>query len=176
MLMGDVARISGEVQDANETHGGPSQLSTNLRFVDDAIGSFMLGSPSTPMPPDENGVRIYGSAGVMSVNDERIRIWKDGQTITHEVERQDFGYINEFHNFHDAVLYGAPVIGDFYQSWRGIEFVSLALQSAAEGRTMLTDGEISPLSPWPIDLWLPHGVTELDLKVEITSKDGLLPG
>lgn len=176
MLMGDIARISGEVQDANETHGGPSQLSTNLRFVDDAIGSFMLGSPSTPMPPDESGIRIYGTAGVMSVNDERIRIWKDGKTITHQVERQDFGYINEFHNVHDAVVHGAPVIGDFYQSWRGMEFVSLALQSAAEGRTILTDRDIAPLSPWPIDLWLPHGKTGLDLKVDITSKDGLQAG
>ncbi len=176
MLKGDIVRISGEVQDANDTHGGPSQLSANLRFVDDAIGSFMLGSPGTPMPPDENGIRIYGTTGVMSVNDERIRIWKDGKTITHEVEREDFGYINEFHNFHDAVVHGAPVIGDFYQSWRGMEFVSLALQSSAEGRTLLTDREIGPLRAWPIDLWLPHGETSLNVSVDITEKDGLQPG
>ncbi len=176
MLMGDIDRINGEVQDANETHGGPSQLSTNLRFVDDAIGSFMLGSPSAPLPPDENGIRIYGTAGVMSVNDERIRIWKNGKTITHEVERQDAGHINEFQNFYDAVVHGVPVIGDFYQSWRGMEFVSLALQSAAEGRTLLTDRDIAPLSSWPIDLWLPYGDTELNLKVEISSVDGLQVG
>lgn len=172
MLMGDVDRISGEFQDANETHGGPSQLSVNLRFVDNAIGSFMLGSPSAEMPPDENGIRIYGSQGVMSVNDERIIIWKEGQTHRHVVEREDFGYINEFHNFYDAVVHGSPVIGDFYQSWRGMEFVHLALQSAEQGIAMATDSDIAPLSPWPIDLWLPYGETSLNLDVDIASQDG----
>lgn len=176
MLMGDIERISGEVQDANETHGGPSQLATTLRFVDNAIGNFMLGSPSAPMPPDENGIRIYGTQGVMSVNDERILIWKDGETTRHEVELQDFGYINEFHNFHDAVVHGSPVIGDFYQSWRGMEFVHLALQSAKEGEAIYTDTSIAPLEPWPIDLWLPHGDTSLDAKVETTVQDGYQSG
>ena len=176
MLMGDIERISGEVQDANETHGGPSQLSTNLKFVDNAIGSFMLGSPSLAMPPDENGIRIYGTRGVMSVNDERILVWKDDTTTQHEVERQDFGYINEFHNFHDAVVHGSPIIGDFYQSWRGMEFIHLALQSAERGISMVTDSEIAPLSPWPIDLWIPHGETSLDVKVDISTESGLVAG
>lgn len=176
MLMGDAERISGEVQDANQTHGGPSQLSVNLRFVDNAIGSFMLGSPSAEMPPDENGIRIYGSDGVMSVNDERILVWKNGKTYRHQVERQDFGYINEFHNFHDAVIHGSDVIGDFYQSWRGMEFVHLALRSAEEGRALATDTEVAPLEPWPIDLWLPYGTHELDVPVEINTQDGLLAG
>lgn len=176
MLMGDADRISGEVQDANETHGGPSQLSANLRFVDNAIGSFMLGSPSAEMPPDENGMRIYGSQGVMSVNDERIIVWKDGKTTRHEVERQDFGYIGEFQNFYEAIVHDAPIIGDFYQSWRGMEFVHLALRSAEKGKVLSTDRDVAPLQPWPIDLWLPHGETSLDLTVDVTSEDGLQPG
>lgn len=176
MLMGDVVRISGEVQDANETHGGPSQLSANLRFADDAIGHFLLASPSAPMPPDENGMRIYGSNGVMSVNDERILIWKDDTTTRHVVEREDFGYINEFQNFYETIVHGAPLIGDFYQSWRGMEFVYLALQSSATGETLETDSEVAPLSAWPIDLWLPHGETSLDLKVETTSEKGYVQG
>lgn len=176
MLMGDVDRISGEVHDANVTHGGPSQLSTNLRFVDNAIGSFLLASPSAEMPPDENGIRIYGTDGVMSVNDERIVVWKDGQTHRHEVEMQDLGYIGEFQNFHEAVEHGAPVIGDFYQSWRGMEFVHLALRSAEEGCTLYTDSDVAPLQPWPIDLWLPYGETSLDVKVETTIQDGFVAG
>lgn len=172
MLMGDAERIGGEVQDANETHGGPSQLSVNLRFVDNAIGSFMLGSPSAEMPPDENGLRIYGSQGVMSVNDERIVVWKEGKTTRYEVEREDFGYINEFQNFYEAVVHDAPIIGDFYQSWRGVEFVHLALQSAEQGIAMVTDTEIAPLQTWPIDLWLPHGETSLNMNLETMVEDG----
>lgn len=176
MLMGDIDRISGEVQDANETHGGPSQLSVNLRFVDNAIGGFMLGSPSLAMPPDENGLRIYGSQGVMSINDERILVWKDDRTNRYEIELPDFGHINAFHNFYDSVVHGSPVIGDFYQSWRGMEFVHLALRSADEGRMLLTDRRRAPLSAKPIDLWLPYGKHELDVKVDITTSEGLMAG
>lgn len=176
MLMGDIARISGEVQDANITHGGPSQLSANMRFADDAMGSFVLASPNLEMPPDENGMRIYGTNGVMSVNDERILVWKDGVTHRHEVERQDLGYIGEFTNFYDAVVHGDPVIGDFYQSWRGMEFVHLALESSDLGCTMFTDRDVAPLSDWPIDLWLPHGETSLSVKAEVTKQKGLQPG
>ncbi len=175
MLMGDATRISGEVQDANETHGGPSQISVNLNFVDNAIGSFVLGSPSAEMPPDENGLRIYGSQGVMSVNDDRIVVWKDGKTTRHEVERPDLGYIGEFQNFYEAIVHDAPIIGDFYQSWRGVEFVHLALRSAARGRAIETDTDVAPIQPWPIDLWLPHGETSLDVTVETTVEEGLQP-
>lgn len=171
MLMGDIDRVGAEVQDANSTHGGPSQLAATMRFVDESIGSFLLASPELTMPPDENGMRIYGTQGVMSVNDERILIWKDGDVARHVVERRDLGYINEFHNFHDAVVHGAPVIADYYQSWRGMEFVHLALQSAKEGRVLSTSRQRVGLEAWPIDCWLPYGEHELQLNVTITQEE-----
>lgn len=173
MMMGDIARISGEVQDANITHGGPSQLSTNLRFVDNSIGSFVLASPNLEIPPDESGMRIYGTDGVMSANDDRILVWKNGTTHRHVVDKPDLGYFGEFHNFYDAVVHGSSVIGDFYQSWRGIEFVSLALESSKHGCTMHTDTDVAPLHAWPIDTWLPHGETSLNVEVNVTMQDGL---
>lgn len=174
MLMGDIDTLSGNVQDANTTHGGASQLNANLRFCDGAVGNFMLGSPSLEMPPDENGIRIYGSEGVMSVNDDRILIWKDGRTIRHVINRQDFGYFNEFVNFYEAVVHGTKVIGDFLQSWRGMEFVHLALESADQQSVLATNRAIAPLERWPIDLWIPHGRHELAIEVESNSHDGLV--
>lgn len=176
MLMGDIDTINAQVQDANETHGGASQLSANLRFSDGAIGSFILASPSLPMPPDEDGLRIYGTGGVMSVNNERILVWRNGQTEKHVVTQQDLGYISEFQNFYEAVTEGAPVIGDFFQSWRGMEFVHLALESADAQSVLATDREIAPLRRWPIDLWLPFGQTELQVDVESTTHDGFIVG
>lgn len=176
MLMGDIDTISGQVQDVNPTHGGISQLSVNMRFTDAAIGSLVLASPSLEMPPDENGLRIYGTDGVMSVNDERIIVWKDGETRRHVVERVDFGYTHEFQNFHDAVVHGVPVIGDYLQSWRGMEFVHLALESAAQQTTLSTNREIAPLTRWPINLWLPHGETSFHVQTETTSTEGFVAG
>lgn len=176
MLMGDIDTISGQVQDVNSTHGGLSQMSVNLRFTDAAIGSVMMASPSLEMPPDENGLRIYGTEGVMSVNDERILIWKNGVTWRYEVERVDLGYTHEFQNFYEAVVHGTPVIADYLQSWRGMEFVHLALESAAQQRVLATDREIAPLSRWPISLWLPRGETTFRVNVKTTTHEGLVAG
>lgn len=176
MLMGDIDTLSGQVQDVNSTHGGISQFSVNMRFTDAAIGSLMLASPSLEMPPDENGLRIYGTEGVMSVNDERIIVWKNGTTWRHVVNRVDFGYSHEFQNFYEAVVHGEPVIGDCLQSWRGMELVSLALESAANQVTLATDREIAPLARWPINLWLPYGETVFKIDVETTSTEGFVTG
>lgn len=176
MLMGDIDTISGQVQDVNPTHGGPSQFSVNLRFTDAAIGNMMLASPSLTMPPDENGLRIYGTEGVMSINDERILVWKNDLTHRHVVERVDPGYTHEFRNFYEAVVHGAPVVGDYLQSWRGMEFIHLALESATQQSVLATDREIAPLSRWPIDLWLPHGETTFHVNVETTTVDGFVVG
>jgi predicted dehydrogenase len=43
LLAGDVERVYGETQDANSTHGGPSDLVTTLRFVSGAIGNYTAG-------------------------------------------------------------------------------------------------------------------------------------
>jgi len=40
LLCGDVSQVSGVSQDANSTHGGPSDLSLNLRFVSGAVGNY----------------------------------------------------------------------------------------------------------------------------------------
>lgn len=174
MLMGDADRLSAEVQDANVTHGGPSVLTVNMRFVDNAVGNMSLASNSLPMPPDGNDLRIFGTEGVMSVGDDRIVLWKDDATQTHVVERTDFGYYNEFVNFHEAVMQGAPVIGDYLQSWRGMEIVSKALTSAETGEFQLMDTERAPLSPRPIDIWLPYGETDLNVKANVSTKKGLV--
>lgn len=174
MLMGDVERVSAEIQDANVTHGGPSVLVANMRFVDNAVGNMTLGSNSLDMPPDDHDLRIYGTDGVMSINDERLVIWKDGETQIHSVERQDFGYINEFQNFYEAVTAGEPVIGDYLQSWRGMELVSGSLASAESGQFVYTDTNVGPLSPRPIDIWLPRGVTEANFQPEISTHKGLV--
>ena len=176
MLMGDIDTIAAQTQDANETHGGKSQLAATLRFTDGAIGSFVLGSPSQEMPPDENGICIYGTTGVMAVNDDHIIIWRDGRTEVFTVNRPDFGYIAEFRNFYEAITTGAPVVGDYLQSWRGMEFIHLALASADGQSVQATDRTIAPLRRWPVELWLPAGDDRLQVDVSSETYAGLVLG
>lgn len=162
MLCGDADRLSGEIQDANETHGGPSDLTLNLRFTSGAIGNFTAAYPELPVPPEDNGMRLYGTKGVMIVNGKTITIHlADGAVDTYRLEQPDGGYLNEFLNFHEAITGDAPVIGTAAQSYRNMELVLSGIASAEAGRMMTIDAWPAPLSATAVPLWRPAGADDL---------------
>jgi predicted dehydrogenase len=104
LLCGDVDRVSGETQDANTTHGGPSDLSLALRFVGGAAGGYAASYPELAVPEEPNELRLYGTAAVMTVGQDGVRIHRpDGMVEAYRVEGADGGYYNEFLNFAEAV-------------------------------------------------------------------------
>lgn len=174
MLMGDVRHLAAETQDANSTHGGPSSFTVNMRFVSEAIGNLTLGNHEYPMPEDDlDDMRIYSSDGVMSINDDRIVVWKRDETTTYTFSGNDGGYVGEFQNFHEAVTMSAPVIGTFAQSYRGMEIVTRGLQSSDEARGIEITNDLMPLFERPLEIWLPHGETELEVNVTEKKSAGL---
>lgn len=165
MLCGDVQRISGEVQDANSTHNGPSDLSLNLRFVSGAIGSYTAAQPELAMPDEPNDMRIYGTGAVMSIGQKKVTIYRPDGTETFSFEKMDGGYFGEFANFHDAVVHGEPVVGTLAQSIRTMEIITKGLTSAANGQVVtLEDGPI-PLSANPLPLWKSRDSDDLGIAV-----------
>ena len=112
LLCGDVQRVHGEIQDANTTHGGPSDLTLNLRFVSGAIGNYSASYPELPIPAEANEMRLYGDAALMVLASRRVTLYRpDGTVEEHHLERGDGGYYNEFVNFYDAVIHDEPVVG-----------------------------------------------------------------
>ncbi|CAA9547777.1 MAG: hypothetical protein AVDCRST_MAG73-2583 [uncultured Thermomicrobiales bacterium] len=162
LLCGDADRVSGATQDANTTHGGPSDLALTLRFVSGAAGSYTASYPEIPAPDEPNDLRLYGTEGVLSVAWDTTRLFRpDGTTETHRAEMPDYGFTNEFRNFADAVRDGAPVVGTVVQSWRNMQLVLTGLAAAERGETM-------PIDPWPdalsadaVPLWRPPGASGL---------------
>lgn len=161
-LCGDAERVSGEIQDANATHGGPSDLTLNLRFVSGSIGNYTASFPELPMPAEPNEMRLYGTDAVMSVGREGTRIhFPDGTVETFRIQQDDGGYYNEFLNFHDAVALDEPIVGTVVQSFRNMELILGGLSSAERGEVVTIDPGPGPLSAVAVPLWKPAGKTDL---------------
>lgn len=137
LLCGDVVRVSGETQDANETHGGPSDLTLNLRFASGAVGNYTASYPEAATPGESSELRIYGTEGTMVVGWNETRVTRpDGSVETFRVEQADRGFFNEFVNFSDAVRGDAEVVGTVEQSFRNMAVVLGGLESARTGETV----------------------------------------
>ena len=162
LLCGDVERVSGETQDANTTHGGPSDLTLNLRFVGGAVGNYTAAYPELAVPKEPNEMRLYGTEAVMTVSWGTVCVYRpDGTVETHRVEQSDTGYYNEFLNFAEAVAEGAPLVGTAAQSFRNMEIVLSGLASARAGQATAIDPWPEPLSAAAVPLWRPAGEADL---------------
>lgn len=154
LLAGDVERVYGETQDANTTHGGPSDLVTSLRFVSGAIGSYTAGYPELAVPPDHGGLRIYGTEGVITLGHRTFTLDRPSEgTTTYRTSQTDGGHLNAFINFGEAVRQQAPVIGTVTQTWRNMQIVLDALKSAETGQAIALDPFPYALTAEGIALW-----------------------
>jgi predicted dehydrogenase len=156
MLCGDVIRVYGETQHANETHGGPSDLALNLRFLNGAIGSYTAAYPDIEVPKEPNEMRIYGTEGVLTIGHREVRIDRPGtETEVHAVEMPDGGYYNEFVNFHEAKVHGAPLIGTVEQTYRNMQIVDAGVAASLAGTVISMDSWPIPLEEQGVPLWEP---------------------
>ena len=156
LLCGDVERVSGEIQDANSTHGGPSDLTLNLRFASGAIGNYTASYPEAATPGEAGELRLYGTEGTMLVSWTDTRIVRpDGSVEIYKVTQADRGFFNEILNFSDALWGDAALIGTAEQTYRNMAVVLGGLDSARRGETVqLATGDGVPL-------WRPVGANDL---------------
>jgi predicted dehydrogenase len=161
-LCGDVQRVHGEIQDANSTHGGPSDLTLNLRFVSGAIGNYTAAYPELAIPPEPNEMRLYGDEAVMVVTNRNVAIHRpDGAVEQHRLVDGDGGYYNEFVNFHDAIVHGAPIVGTIAQTYHNMLVVLKGLESAERGEAIVLDDAPGDLAVSSVPLWRPRGAEGL---------------
>jgi predicted dehydrogenase len=156
LLAGDAERVYGEIQDANSTHGGPSDLVMTLRFVSGAIGNYTAGYPELAVPTDGNALRIYGTEGVITLGHRSFTLDRpDEGTVTHTTGQTDGGHLNAFINFGEAVRSGAGVVGTVTQTWRNMQIVLDAFKAADLGQAVSLDPFPDALTAKGIDLWRP---------------------
>jgi predicted dehydrogenase len=154
LLCGDVERVYGETQDANSTHGGPSDLTLALRFVNGAVGNYTAAYPELEVPREANELRLYGTEGVMTLGRGQVRVDRPGEPAqAYRTKQEDFGHYNAFVNFHEAVRHGAPVLGTVTQTFRNMQIVLDGLAAARSGQSVAIDPYPSALSATPLALW-----------------------
>jgi len=150
--------VHGYVRDANPTMGGPSDLVINLRFANEAIGSYAAAYLAVPTPNEPNGLRLYGTEGTAAWRGTTVLVsHADGSAEEHEFET-DGGYYNQFINFYEAIVYGEPIVGTIEQSFLNLAVVMLALDSAESGRVLESPDAGRETT---VGLWRPRGAQGL---------------
>src|SRR6476469_5324874 len=107
-------------------------------------------------------MRLYGEQGVMVLSNRRVTVYRPDQLIEeHELVEGDGGYYNEFLNYYDAVVHGAPLISTIAQSYHNMLIMLKGLESAERGEALSLDDAPGGLSATSVPLWRPHGAQGL---------------
>ncbi len=156
MLLGDVVRLYGETQDANETHGGPCDMTITLKFASGAIGSYTAAYTDIEIPGEQNTFKIYGTEGVMTLGYREVRIDRpDQEPEIHAIEMSDGGYYNEFVNFHDALEGRGALVGTVEQTYRNMQIIDAGIAASMAGTVITFDSWPIPLTETGVPLWEP---------------------
>ncbi len=79
----------------------------------------------------ENRLIVLGDEGSLVVENNTISISKDGEApIVENIDDDDGGYYNEFVDFYNGIREGQPVLSTFEESYRDLEIILQALESA----------------------------------------------
>ena len=117
MLCGDIQDVQAFVQYANPTTGGPTDMTLNMHFVSQAIGSYVgraRGRPAAGRNQRHAAVR-YTRACSRWATGASVCCPPTGRRQEHAVE-SDNGYFNQLQNFYDAIVYDEPIVGTIAQS------------------------------------------------------------
>lgn len=162
LLCGAVQRLYGEVQDANTTHGGPSDLTLTLRFINGAVGSYTASYPELAVPAESNALHLYGDEGTLVVANRQVSLYRPGEPAEqHRFTNADGGYYNEFLNFYDALVHNEPLIGTIAQSYQNLVIIARGLESAESGRAIELDEAVADRATYQVPLWHPRGQSDL---------------
>jgi predicted dehydrogenase len=134
------------------------------------------------MPEEPNDLRLYGTEGVLSFRSSEITVYRPDEVTTWTVDPVDRpwypgryrafhrGYFNEFRNLHEAVTYGAPLVGTLLQSIRTMEIVLNGIAAARTGESVAMDETRARLEATALPLWRPHGADDLDIPATRASR------
>jgi predicted dehydrogenase len=165
VLCGDALSVHGVTRRANSTIDAPSDLVVNLVFDQDLVGSYLAAYPEIATPPEPHEMRLYGTEGTLSLDRDdagrRLRLYRaDGSCETYTLADPFNGFYGEWLNFSDAIRHGEPVIATIEQSFKNMQVVLRALDSAEQDVALPVHDTPSGATA-AVPLWRPRGATGL---------------
>ena len=162
LIGGDVVRVYMRTEWANPTMNAPSAFVATLDFASGAIGNGVWAFLGNPVVDEGNDLRLYGSEGSLIVGRGRVRlVTASGAVESWIFENVDGGFYNEFLNFHEAIVLGAPVVGTVEQSYANMLVVLRALDSSDQHCSMDLDDLPGGPKARAVPLWRPYGADGL---------------
>ena len=152
-LCGDMQDVQAFVQYANPTTGGPTDMTLNIHFVSQAIGSYVGAHIATPLLEETNEMRLYGSEGVLAVAEKRLRLMRADAAAQEYAVETDNGYFNQWQNFYNAIVDDESIVGTVAQSFANLLVVQRALDSAEGSRLVSLQDQPGGLSEKSVPLW-----------------------
>lgn len=138
MLGGDVEWVQAFTKYGGSKLGGPTTISMNLRFRSGALGSYVHSAVCHDQQSSFLGLTIYGTDGTLELGDGTLRLYRPGEPgEDFEVDPADGGYRAEFLNFYAALREGQAVVATAEESYRDMELILRALDSAEQAQVIL---------------------------------------
>lgn len=141
MLMGEAEWIQAFLKHGHSDLNGPTTMSMNLRFRSGALGSYVYSAVCQDNDPAFMRLTIYGSTGTLDLSDKQgLRLIHPDRTvemIALDNDADTHGYYGEFLNFYTAIREGAPVVATMEESYKDMELILRAVDSAEEARVIL---------------------------------------
>jgi predicted dehydrogenase len=117
---------------------GPTTISMNLRFRSGVLGSYLYSAVCHDQQSDFLAMTIYGVEATLEIRDGSVRVLRpDRPDETIRVDSDDGGYYAEFLNFADALRKNQPIVATVEQSYKDMELILRALDSAEQAAVVL---------------------------------------
>lgn len=137
-LAGDVEWVQAFTKYGGSAYGGPTTMSMNVRFRNGALGSYVYSVVSHSAEPPFLHLALYGTEATLEITDRGLNIVQQGRPVeTIDVDVSDGGYYGEFLNFYEAVRKGKPIVATVEQSYKDMELIMRALDSAEQAALIL---------------------------------------
>lgn len=139
-LGGDVAQVQAYFKDLHPVMAPPDTGTLNLQFKSGAIGNLSFTGVARGSNESSCRATVYGDKGTLYLDSGKVTLQRpDQKPEVFEDKHFDSGYYNEFLNFWEAVVNGAPVISTPEQAMRDWEIIMKALDSAETGQPVRFD-------------------------------------
>ncbi len=136
-LGGEVAQIQAYTKSMHPIMAAPDTITANLKFKNGVIGNLRYSGATHGAGEKFFDGAIYGDKGTILVGSGKLVLKRPDQPDeTNQIENFDGGYYDEFANFWEAVVNGAPVVSTPREALQDWEIIMKALDSAESGQTV----------------------------------------